>query len=288
MKKGFSSVIIVNYNTKELTANCIRSLFNCFEPGTYEIVIVDNASADGSAVYLKSLFPSIAIVENKKNLGFGTANNMGAAIAKGDFLLLLNSDTVVKYNILEKFVAFYESHRHLKPGVVGSLLLAEDGSIAHSYGSFPYPFTLLAGKEKDKQVTLKEAEQNYFAPTKIVVGAGMFIEKALFDSLNGFDENIFLYEEELELQWRLQKIGCTQFVINERGIVHLEGKSSENWFKRRCSFVSLCYVYKKHMPYWLYLFSRARMVVYAAAFFKNTKTSWKEKMDYLKLSITGK
>jgi GT2 family glycosyltransferase len=288
VKKGFVSVIIVNYNTKELTAACVQSLFDCVDAGTFEIIVVDNGSVDGSVPHLKNLFPSIIIIESGNNPGFGTANNAGAKIATGEFLLLLNSDTIVKYNILQKFVAFYETHRHLKPGVIGSLLLAEDGALAHSYGSFPFPFTWLAGKEKDKKVTLKEVEKNYFAPTKIVVGAGMFIEKALFGSLGGFDENIFLYEEELELQWRMQKLGCTQFVINERGIVHLEGKSSENWFKRKCSFLSLCYVYKKHMPYPLYLFSRARMALYAVAFFKNPRTSLKEKVEYLKLSIKGK
>jgi GT2 family glycosyltransferase len=160
--------------------------------------------------------------------------------------------------------------------------------VIHSFGNFPFPLRLLTGKCKSKADTLKDVEKNYFAPTKIVVGADMFIKRTVFEEAGGFDENIFLYEEELELQYRLQQKGYTQFVINEKSIIHLEGQSSDSWFKRRNSFISLCYVNKKHLPYGLYLLSRLRMILFAFIFFKNPRTSWKEKTDYLKLSILAK
>lgn len=288
MKKGFTSVIIVNYKTKELTAGCIRSLSAHFDPSLYEVIVVDNASGDDSVVYLRSLFPSVTVIASEKNIGFGSANNLAVKSAKGEYILLLNSDTIVKNNVLQQFTAFYSSQQQLKPGVVGTPLIDEKGNVIHSYGNFPFPLKLLTGTCKDNAATLKEAEGNYYAPTKIVVGADMFMGKAVFDELNGFDENIFLYEEELELQLRLQKAGYTQYIINEKAIVHLEGQSSESWFKRKCSFISLCYVNKKHLPYWLYLVSRVRMVLFALIFFKNPKTTWKEKLDYLKLSIFKK
>lgn len=252
------------------------------------MIVVDNASGDDSVPYLRRLFPGITVIAGEKNIGFGSANNLAAKSAEGEYILLLNSDTVVKSNILRQFTSFYAAHQHLKPGVVGSLLVDEKGNVIHSYGNFPFPLKLLTGTCKHKAATLKEAEQNYYAPTKIVVGADMFMGKAVFDELNGFDENIFLYEEELELQLRLQKAGYTQYIINERAIVHLEGQSSGNWFKRRASFISLCYVNKKHLPGWLYLVSRARMVLLALIFFKNPATTWKEKVNYLKLSILKK
>ena len=288
MKKDFTSVIIVNYKTKELTADCIKSLAGCFDSLSYEVIVADNASGDGSAAYLKNLFPGITVIESEKNIGFGSANNRAVKKAAGEYILLLNSDTIVKKNILPAFIAFYKSYKHLKPGVAGSLLIAEDDSIIHSYGNFPFPIKMLTGPCKNKKDTLQEIEDNYFAPTKIVVGADMFMEKTVFDELNGFDENIFLYEEELELQYRMQKKGYTQFIINERAIVHLEGQSSESWFKRRNSFISLCYVNKKHLPYWLYILSRIRMTLYALIFFKNPKTTLPEKLKYLKLTVCKK
>lgn len=287
-KKGFTSVIIVNYNTKELTLNCVKSIQQHFNPSMYEVIIVDNDSSDGSAVYLRNELPQGIVIENKRNAGFGTANNIAAAKASGEYLLLLNSDTLVKDNVLDKLIGFYNKYAALKPGVVGTPLIDEAGKVIHSFGNFPFPLKLFTGPCKSKADTLKDAEQNYFTPTKIVVGADMFLKKSVFDEVGGFDENIFLYEEELELQYRLQQKGYTQFVINEKSIIHLEGQSSESWFKRKNSFVSLCYVNKKHLPYWVYILSRIRMVLYALIFFKNPKTTWKEKLDYLKLSILVK
>lgn len=249
--------------------------------------MVDNNSSDGSAAYLQQQFPEIVVIENATNLGFGTANNIGVSRATGEFILLLNSDTIIISNVLEKFVAFYNLHRHLKPGVIGSLLLSEDHSVAHSFGNFPYPIS--HGLQQTNVADQKEQmARNYFAAVGIVVGAGMFMEKAVFDSFGGFDTNIFLYEEELELQYRMRKSGYTSMILNEKSIIHLEGRSSESFFKRRCSFLSLRYVYKKHLPVFLYLFWRIKMILYSVIFFKNPRTSWQEKFAYLWMALTGR
>lgn len=287
MKKDITSIIIVNYNTRELTYNCIRSVQKHFTALSYEIIVVDNNSSDGSAVYLQQQFPEITVIANAANLGFGTANNIGVSKASGEFILLLNSDTIIISNVLEKFVAFYNSHRHLKPGVIGSLLLSEDHTVAHSFGNFPYPIS--HGLQQTKVADQKEEmARNYFAAVGIVVGAGMFMEKAVFDAFGGFDTNIFLYEEELELQYQMRKSGYTSMMLNEKSIIHLEGRSSDSFFKRRCSFLSLRYVYKKHLPFFLYLFWRVKMVLYSVIFFKNPRTSWQEKFAYLRLALTGR
>lgn len=254
----------------------------------YEVIIVDNDSRDGSAAYIKMELPDAIVMESEKNIGFGSANNLGVKKASGEYILLLNSDTLVTGNILEKFVSFYSMHSHLKPGVVGSPLIDEAGNVIHSFGNFPFPLKRFTGSCKSNAGTLKDVEKNYFAPTKIVVGADMFIKRSVFDEVGGFDENIFLYEEELELQYRVQQKGYTQFVINEKSIIHLEGQSSDSWFKRKSSFISLCYVNKKHLPYGWYVISRLRMILFALIFFKNPRTTWKEKADYLKLSILVK
>lgn len=287
MKKDFTSVIIVNYKTKEFTRDCVNSVLTHFTPLLYEIIIVDNNSEDGSVAYLQQLFPAIELIANKNNGGFGYANNIGASRASGQYVFLLNSDTIIRKNILPSFIEFYNGKTNLKPGSIGSLLVAEDGSIIHSFGNFPSVLKLPEGSKKNKP-SLKAIEENYYAPVDIVVGADMFIEKKVFDEVGGFDENIFLYEEELELQYRLKMAGYSSFVINEKCIIHLEGKSSESWFKRKCSFISLCYLLKKHLPYYVYLGWRLKRIAYALVFFKNPKTSLAEKLNYLKLSILTK
>lgn len=284
MKKGFTSIIIVNYNTRELTRDCINAVKVHFTPLLYEIIVVDNNSADGSVEYLQHLFPFITVIANDKNHGFGTANNMGVARAIGEYILLLNSDTIVINNVLLKFVNFYTKNGHLNPGVLGSLLLSQDMEVVHSFGDFPYPLKRFT---KGTQVQ-HELVVNHYTAVDIIVGADMFMKKAVFDLFGGFDANIFLYEEELELQYRMQKSGYPSLLLNEKGIIHLEGKSSGSFFKRKCSFISLCYIYKKHLPWYGYLFCRIRMTVYALLFFKNPRTGWQEKVAYLKLSFTGK
>jgi GT2 family glycosyltransferase len=285
--KEFTTVIIVNYKTKEFTRDCVNSVLTHFTPFLYEIIIVDNNSEDGSVEYLQQLFPAIEVIANNKNGGFGYANNIGASRANGQFIFLLNSDTIIRKNILPSFIAFYNYNKNLKPGSIGSLLEAEDGSILHSYGNFPSVLKLPKSSKKNKP-NIKKIEENYYAPVDIVVGADMFIEKKVFDEVGGFDENIFLYEEELELQYRLKMAGYSSFVINEKCIIHLEGKSSLSWFKRKCSFISLCYLLKKHLPYYVYLGWRLKRVVYALVFFKNPKTTFTEKLNYLKLSVLTK
>ncbi len=288
MNKELTSIIIVNYNTRELTCDCICSIQQHCIPGSYEIIVVDNHSSDESVDFLKSSFSSITVIANEKNVGFGSANNIGAAAARGKYLFLLNSDTILREELLSKFIRFYKDHQHLKPGVIGTLLLSNEGTVVHSFGNYSYFLRSGHTAKKAEDEVLNQVAQQYYAPVQIVVGADMFVEKAVFDSFAGFDPHIFLYEEELELQYRMQLKGYSSIVINEKSIVHLEGQSSGNYFKRKCSLLSLNYILKKHHPYWLYLFCRMRMIFYAVAFFKNPKTSWKEKINYLQLSVLMK
>ena len=284
VKKDFTSIVIVNYKTKELTCNCVNAVLRHFNPLLFEIIIVDNNSEDGSVDYLHQMFPELEIIANKKNTGFGSANNIGISKANGQYIFLLNSDTIVIKNILPDFISFYNDKNILKPGAIGCLLIAENGSVVHSFGNFPSVLQQPKNSKKNK-TTLKNIEDNYYSPVDIVVGADMFIEKKIFNEVGGFDENIFLYEEELELQYRLKKAGFTSFIINEKSILHLEGKSSESWFKRKCSFISLCYVIKKHTPNYIYIGWRLKKIMYAVIFFKNPKTTLTEKLEYLQLSI---
>ncbi len=286
----FTSIIIVNYNTKELTADCIRSVKKYVAPLGYEIIVVDNASADGSVDYLRRLFPGVLVISNDQNLGFGYANNIGAAKATGDYLFFLNSDTILLDDIVGRFINFYKQHPDKKIAAVGSLMISPEHTLVNSFGDFTPALKRRVNTPAFKQnaKSIQYIGKNYFAETDIVVGANMFMEKKVFDAFKGFDTNIFLYEEELEFQYRMKKSGLTSFILNEQTIIHLEGQSSPSYFKRKCSFLSLCYIYKKHLPYPIYLFTRLQQIIYAMIFFKNPRTSWLEKMAYLKLSIFKK
>jgi len=287
----FTSIIIVNYKTRELTVECVRSLEKYIPQNSYEVIIVDNASNDGSLEHLIHQLPAIQIIESKVNVGFGAANNIGVNTSRGKYIFLLNPDTILMGNVLSLFIRFYKKNDHLKIGALGSLLVSPDFEILHSFGSnFPFGMKRFLKNylPKNEHRTLAKIEKDYSAEVDIVVGANMFIEKKLFDEFNGFDTNIFLYEEELELQYRMRKNGYVSIVLNEKMIIHLEGKSSANYFKRKCSFLSLCYVSKKHLPYYFYLMYRFTLVFYAVAFFKNPRTTWHEKLAYLKLTIFKK
>lgn len=287
MDSPLVSFIIINYNTKKLTNDCVSSLLKHHKSISYEIIVVDNGSTDGSVEYLSASFPNIIIISNGKNLGFGFGNNIGVDKSKGKYIILLNSDTIVLKNIVTPFIDFYTTHKNLNIGVLGYLLISEDSDVLHSFGKFPYLMRLRLGSfvKMKQSFVISNIEKNYFSEVDIISGALMFMETTIFNRFQGFDTNIFLYEEELELQYRMKLKGFISIIINEKGVVHLEGKSSLSYFKRKCSFLSLCYIMKKHFPFYQYVLFRLKWNIYAMIFFKNSKISLKEKIDYLLLTF---
>ena len=279
------SIIIVNYNTKELTKNCIDSFFKHILTTVIEIIVVDNHSNDDSVNYLRHHFSNVIIIPNNQNLGFGYANNVGVQKASGKYILLLNSDIILINDIISSFVNAFERNKHLKIGVLGSLLLSDKLEIIHSFGGFPYFLRKYLPGGEHKKLT-RNADDGLFGEVDVVVGADMFMERATYLRFNGFDENIFIYEEEMELQYRMRKEGLVSLITNDKGIIHLKGMSSSNFFQRKCSLISLCYIMKKHLPFSLYIFYRIKCIVYALIFFKNPRIPLHEKLSYLKLSFS--
>ena len=227
------SIVIVNYNTFSLTRNCIDSVIDMFREVDYEVIVVDNASSDGSVGKLKAHFDGITVVESKKNLGFGSANNYGAGIAKGDYLLFLNSDCIVLDNALRKMLDFYKEYSDkLNIGVLGSLLQNNRLEVTNSYGVFPTVykeifsfFTNRLHKVKDEQSEVNEKNEYFFVD--YVSGANMFMHRELFTKVGGFDECFFIYFEETDLQFRLSKIGYRSCVLTIKDIIHLEDGSTD-------------------------------------------------------------
>ena len=274
------SVIIVNYKTPKLVVDCIDSIKKYCSRHSFEIIVVDNHSEDDSVDIISKCHKDIILLENKTNGGFGKANNLGVSYATGKYVLLLNSDTVVFADIIDIFVQSYlYISSKTKVGCIGIHLLNEEGRNSHSFGFFPKSFGV-ANKSL--------YQDDIFKPVHVVIGADMFLEKSLFDSFNGFDENIFLYEEELELQYRFFCAGFQNYYVDKVGINHLEGKSSSSFFKRKCSFISNCYIYNLHFSKFKYYKFRASYSCRAfLGIFKSKSIRMvKEKIKFFILTIS--
>lgn len=235
------SVIIVNYNTTRLTRQCIRSVIEQTKRVTYEIIVVDNNSADRSIEQLEGEFPEAVFLLNKENKGFGNANNQGIAIANGKYIFLLNSDAYLLNDAIGIFYQFMEQPEHQKIGCCGGDLFAEDGSKQVSSGNFPSLTEAIALLGFAKlcpryfQTRISSGVLNS-AVNPVVVdyisGADMFIRKEALDQSGQFDPCFFLYFEETELSYRMQKAGYSSMLLPEAHLVHLEGGSQKGTNKQ--------------------------------------------------------
>ena len=255
------SVIIVNYNTKNLIRDCIQAIINNTSGINYEIIVSDNGSVDGSCEMLRREFPDVRVIENNKNLGFGTANNRGLAIARGKYIFYLNSDTILQNNALKIFYDYFEEHGKADSlGVIGCNLVGSDGNTVLSKGEFPNfreiiidaikanyglwkLFIQSAIFKRDLPDTSKQKlyYENFVGDVDYVVGADLFL---LNDDYARFDENIFLYIEEVDMQLRMKNAGKKRVLIDGPKIVHLEGQSSKDqkshYFEEMTSYSSIC------------------------------------------------
>ena len=172
------SIIIINYKTQELSANCIASLLALKNQEDFEIILVDNASGDNSLEFLEKEFEGkIKIIPSLVNLGFGGGNNLGAKEAKGEFLLFLNSDTLVKEDIFKSALDIFRQDE--KIGLISPLLMTEEGlEQKDAYGPWPNLKNLIFKRTNNYPDWLS--------------GCALFIRKSLFEELKGFDENFFL------------------------------------------------------------------------------------------------
>jgi GT2 family glycosyltransferase len=251
------SIIIVNFNTAKMTGECIESIYKHIHGIDFEIILVDNNSTDNSVAYLKEKFPDMELISLKENIGFGRANNCGAKKAKGKYLFLLNSDTLLFDNALFSFFNFCEKHnKTLSIGVVGGMLLNTKGEQFESFDRFPRYTSELAKllaihTSSDNYVkTLFEQNQEcaYF-PVDYVCGADMFIERKLFDEIGGFDKSFFMYFEESDMQKRLHDMGKTNYILKDIKILHYGGGSEKKTLslKKRTIVSTSCLTYmKKH------------------------------------------
>jgi GT2 family glycosyltransferase len=289
------SVIIVNYNTVKLTIQCINSIYEHTKDITFEIIVVDNASTDDSVELLIDMFPKITLIKNKKNIGFGRANNIGMNVSKGKYLFLLNSDTILLNNAIELFFNFMDKS-NLKIGALGCIMLDSELKLNYknSFNFFPstfYSIKMYFNKFKSgfDHYDAKLLENGMFS-VDYIVGADLFLSSDLINKIGDFDSDFFLYWEEVDLQKRMAKIGLSRLIISGPKIIHLEGGSSQkafnNW-KRITHDRHLMLYSRKNFNKINFIIFKSLFIIKITVRFFNSNYTIKEQLDYLKVIINS-
>lgn len=239
------SIIIINYKTAKITADCLQSLLKLAPPTLKEIILIDNASSDGGLELLSTEFKDkIIIIANDKNLGFAAANNQGSLKASGDLLLFLNSDTIINENIFDSCVNIFKNHPEI--GIISPLLKTESGDIQENYyGDFPV-LSKLIFKNRFKTGTKQESATSYFI-SDWVSGCALIIRRELFEKLGGWDDNFFLYFEDVDICKRAQEYNYQTAVSQQTSLIHLGGKSlTLNSQRKKYYYHAQNYYFRKH------------------------------------------
>ncbi|MFN0276325.1 MAG: glycosyltransferase [Chitinophagales bacterium] len=241
------SIVIVNYNVKYFLEQAIFSALRASEKIQSEIIIVDNNSSDGSVEFIENKFSQVSIIANKKNTGFSVANNQGISIAKGEYILLLNPDTVVQEDTFEKCIAFMDAHQ--EAGGLGVKMIDGKGNfLPESKRAFPSPqvafykaFGLAALFPKSKifgKYHLGYLDENETHKVDVLAGAFMFIRKSVLDKIGLLDETFFMYGEDIDLSYRIVKAGYINYYFADTQIIHYKGESTK---KTSLNYVKMFY-----------------------------------------------
>lgn len=224
------SIIISSWNTCDTLRNCLVSINNYPPDGEYEIIVIDNASKDGSVGMLRSQFPSVRLIENATNVGFGAANNQGVKIAKGKYLLLLNSDTLVHLNAVTALAHYIDMNSQV--AAVGPRLLNEDGTLQISAFRTPTllnEFWRLLNLDRlmaFSQYPHKFFEANQPRSVEVLNGACILIRADVVRRIGLFDEDFFMYSEEVDLCERIRRNQWSLSWEPKAEVTHLGGKST--------------------------------------------------------------
>ncbi len=230
-----TSIIIVNYNTRQLTLDCLDSVYASNTSYSYEVIVVDNASRDDSVQAIREAYPQVHLIANQNNTGFAVANNQGMEVAKGRYILLLNSDTVVQPDTLHTMIYFMD--RHPEIGASGCKVILPDGSLDKACkrgfptpsASFYYAFgisRLFPDRPKFNQYQLGHLSPDDEYPVDCLVGAFMLVRRETIDQVGGLDETFFMYGEDIDWCYRIKEAGWGIFYYPRTYIVHYKGGSA--------------------------------------------------------------
>ncbi|MGE5351262.1 MAG: glycosyltransferase [Acidobacteriota bacterium] len=230
------SVIIVNFNVKEFLQNLLGSIQKSTGKISTEVIVIDNASDDGSVEILREKFPWVKLIASQKNLGFGRANNLGLEISQGKYILLINPDTIVQEDTFQKLISFFE--KTPDAGLAGCKVLNSDGTLQLACRrGFPGPwtsFTKVTGLSKlfpksrlFARYNMTYLDENQTYEVDAISGAFMMMKREVYEKVGGFDSQFFMYGEDLDLCYRIQKAGYKVYYVHDTQIIHYKGESTK-------------------------------------------------------------
>ncbi len=227
------SIVIVSWNVRDLLRRCLASIFTARLPGL-EVIVVDNASGDGSTEMARGEFPAARLIANDRNVGFPAGNNQGFAAARGRFVMTLNPDTEVIGNTLAEMIAYLDAHPDV--GALGPQVLNPDGSIQSSRRRFPTFTTALfestwlqgvAPRGVLRRYYLDDVSPEVTQEVDWLTGACIAVRREALETVGGFDESFFMYSEELDWCRRIQSAGWGIVYLPDAKVIHHIGQSSE-------------------------------------------------------------
>jgi GT2 family glycosyltransferase len=250
------SVIILNYNVRYFLEQCVLSVQSALENIESEIIVVDNHSQDDSCAMLKQRFPNVKLIQNSENIGFPKGNNRGVAHAQGKYICILNPDTVVAEDTFTKVLAFAKKQADL--GIVGCKLIDGAGNfLPESKRGIPTPFVaftkitglyhLFPKSNMFGKYYAQHLNENQTGKVAILVGAFMFMKKDLYLDIGGFDEDCFMYSDDIDFSYRMLQKGKSNYYFHETTVIHYKGESTikDETYMRRFQ-EAMQFFYKKH------------------------------------------
>lgn len=241
------SVIILNYNVRYFLELCIKSVQTAVSTLDAEIIVVDNNSEDESCEMVKTLFPEVILIENKENFGFSKGNNIGVTRAKGEYLCILNPDTVVAEDTFISLLNFASNKEKL--GIVSCKLINGAGNfLPESKRNIPYvnaAFKKLYGNSNAYYAN--HLNKDEIGEVDILVGAFMLMRRNVFEKVGGFDEDYFMYGEDIDLSYKVLKAGYKNYYVGSTTVIHFKGESTlrDKHYARRF-YGAMQIFYKKH------------------------------------------
>lgn len=250
------SILIVNWNTRELVVNCINSVFTHPPKADFEIIVVDNASSDGSLENLRSNFghnEKVKIIASAKNLGFGRGNNLAYQDSSGEYVFLLNPDSQVTDSTLDTLIVYMDAHPDV--GIVGPKIVYPGGNLQPSVRRFPtiWPSVLVfSGLHriiKPRSYLMDDFDYQYVREVDQVMGAALFTRRSVIEQIGFFDENFWLWYEEVDFCKRVKDAGQKVMFTPKAIIEHHSGKSFSQlsvYQRKKIVSESLLYYFRKH------------------------------------------
>jgi GT2 family glycosyltransferase len=263
------SVVILNYNVRYFLELCLKSVFQAVKNIEAEVIVVDNASEDDSVQMIKKLFPEVILVHNKENTGFSKGNNIGVKKAIGEYVCILNPDTVIAEDIFKKLIDFSETKEKL--GIVGCKLINGRGVfLPESKRNIPFvkaAIKKLLGNPEDYYAEHVDLNEN--GPVDVLVGAFMLLKKDVYNKIGGFDEDYFMYGEDIDISYKALKAGYRNYYYGKSTIIHFKGESTlrDKLYAKRF-FGAMQIFYKKHFKRNLLFNLAVRSGIQLAYFFR--------------------